>query len=335
MISKNRLAFAAISAGLVTSLVGMGAAQADPPSPRVLNGVGSDTTQDVMGAISNNLAATGIGGALQIGSYNATPVGTINTGTGTTCVITRPNGSGAGITALQNSLIAGNGCIEFARSSSGPDAANPNNPSLTYIPFATDAVSYALTPDSVVSRSLALSDLQAIYHCDPNQVGNATDPGGYAVTPELPQAGSGTRKFWEAQMDILDQDVESGKYPCIIDGTKNGQIIEEHTGTSLDAKSIVPFSIPQYDDQEAQLITDRRGRAILGQINGSRPELTNAAFAVTRPLYNVVPTSQLGVAPLSTEFVTSNSLVCKDTADIQKYGFALNASCGSTSTHSP
>lgn len=330
MISKNRLAFAAISAGLVTSLLGMGAAQADPtgaPTPRALNGVGSDTTQDVMNAISNTVV---IGGVKQIGSFDATGSATITPKAG--CTITRPNGSGAGVAALSASLNAnggaGDGCLQFARSSSG--LSGTNTPSLTYIPFATDAVSYAVTADSVVARSLALTDLQHYYQCDPNYVGTGPN---WDVTPMLPQAGSGTRKFWEAQMGITDAQVVAGNFPCIINGTKNGQTIEEHSGLLLDSKSIVPYSIPQYDDQAAQLVTDRRGRALLGQIDGTRPQLTNGSFAVTRSVYNVVPTSQIANDPVKTVFVGGTSLVCADTADILKYGFAVNANCGSTTSH--
>ena len=73
-------------------------------------------------------------------------------------------------------------------------------------------------------------------------------------TPSLPQAGSDTRSYWEDQMNILDADVNSGVYPCIINGVKDGQIIEENTGTSLDAKSLVPYLVDQYIEQSNGLI---------------------------------------------------------------------------------
>jgi ABC-type phosphate transport system substrate-binding protein len=329
VISKNRLAVAAISAGLMTSLLGMGAAQADPtgaPTPRVLVGVGSDTTQDVMNQVANDVT---IGGVKQIGSFNATGSATINTGKAGCSAVARPNGSGAGRTALLNSLTAGDGCIQFARSSSLNTATS--TPSLTYVPFAIDAVSFAVTSSSNLPRSFALTDLQAIYHCDPNYVGTGPN---YAITPILPQAGSGTRSYWEGQMGILDTDVNNNVYPCIINGTKNGQIIEEHTGTALDANSIEPFSIGQYTDQSNGLIIDRRGSAVLGVIGGTDPQLTNSNFSVKRDVYNVIPTSQIGAAPYSSVFVGSSSLICQDTATILHYGFAANPNCGSTTNHS-
>jgi ABC-type phosphate transport system substrate-binding protein len=331
VISKNRLAVAAIGAGLVTSLLGMGAAQADPtgaPTPRALNGVGSDTTQDVMNQIAQDVQ---IGGVKQIGSFNATGSATI--APTSTCSLARPNGSGAGRTALLNSLSAnggaGDGCVQFARSSSLNVAAS--SPSLTYVPFAVDAVSFAVTSDSSVGRSFSLTELQAIYHCDPSVVGTGPN---YSVTPILPQAGSGTRSYWETQMGITDADVNNHVYPCILNGSRNGVTIEEHTGTSLDSKSIEPFSIGQYNSQASGLIPDRRGKAVLGVIDGTEPTLTNGSFAVKRDVYNVIPTSQIGNAPYSTVFVGAGSLICADTATIQQYGFALNPNCGSTSNHS-
>jgi ABC-type phosphate transport system substrate-binding protein len=329
VISKNRLAVAAISAGLVTSLLGMGAAQADPsgaPTPRALTGVGSDTIQDVMNQVANDVT---IGGAKQIGSWNATGSATFNTGKAGCSAVARPNGSGAGRAALLTSLNAGDGCIQFARSSSLTLTAS--SPSLTYVPMAVDAVSYAVTASSTLPRSLALSDLQSIYHCDPAFVGTGPN---YAVTPQLPQAGSGTRSYWESQMNITDADVNANVYPCIVNGTKNGQIIEEHTGTTLDDKSIAPFSIGQYTDQSNGLIQDKRGSAVLGVIGGTDPQLINSNFAIKRDVYNVIPTSQIGTAPYSTVFVGAGSLICQDTATILHYGFALNPNCGSTTNHS-
>ncbi|BEP13792.1 substrate-binding domain-containing protein [Acidothermaceae bacterium B102] len=329
MISKNRLAFAAISAGLVTSLLGMGAAQADPsgaPSPRALVGVGSDTTQDVMNQIANDVVISGV---KQIGSFNATGSATFNTGKAGCSAVARPNGSGAGRAALLASLTAGDGCIQFSRSSSLTLTAS--SPSLTYVPYAIDAVSYAITSNSNLPRSFALADLQAIYHCDPNYVGTGPN---YAITPQLPQAGSGTRSYWEGQMGILDADVNANVYPCIVNGTKNGAIIEEHTGTALDANSIAPFSIGQYTDQSNGLIIDRRGTAVLGVIAGTDPQLINNNFSIKRDVYNVIPTSQIAAAPYSTVFVGAGSLVCQDTATILHYGFAVNPNCGSTTNHS-
>ncbi len=331
MKSWKRALAAAAGLALVGGVTAAGPAQADPsgaPQFRQLAGVGSDTTQGVMNGLSN-VITDGTGTKL-IASYDAVGSATIATKNTTACsAVNRPNGSGAGRTALLTSLQANDGCLQFSRSSSLNLAAA--TPGLTYIPFATDAVSYAVTANSNIPKTLALSDLQAIYHCDPNFVGTAPN---FAIKVILPQSGSGTRSFWESTMNILDADVVAGRYPCIID-KKNGQPIEEHDGRVLDDNSLAPFSISQYIAQSENTIPDLRGKSVLGVIDGFTPSVINGSFEVSRSVYNVVPTSQIGTAPYSTVFVGSNSAVCQNTAVINQYGFATNPNCGSTSQHTP
>ncbi|MEV7281490.1 substrate-binding domain-containing protein [Streptomyces sp. NPDC093111] len=332
-MNKSLTALAAVGiAGLLTGVVTAQQAVADPSGPppfRQLSGVGSDTTQDVMNGLANAIT---INGTKVIGSYDATgspQVTTKDPAVTPGCTMNRPNGSGAGRTALLNSLQANNGCLDFARSSSlNLGAASPG---LTYVPFAVDAVSYAITPTSTVPRKLTLTDLKAIYHCDPAYVGNGPN---FGITVYLPQAGSGTRSFWESQMGITDADVVAGVYPCIKDA-KGGAPVQEHDGRVLDDKSIVPFSIAQYNAQSSQTIADLRGRAILGSVDGLAPTVLNSGFGVKRDVYNVIPTSKLTTPPWSTVFVGSGSLVCQQQGVINTYGFAANPNCGDTSKQTP
>lgn len=337
---------AVISGSALLVVAGAGLATADPsgtPTFRQLSGVGSDTTQDVVNQLAKDVQ---ISGTPVLGSYDATGSSTIQT-KATGCSLNRPNGSGAGRAALLNSLTAGDGCLQFSRSSSLN--ITTSSPSLTYVPFAKDAVSYAVTTSSGISRNLNLNDLSAIYHCDPTYVNTSTVPASnpantYDITPILPQAGSGTRSYWEGKVGILDADVVAGTYPCILNGAKNGQTIEEHTGTLVDDKSLAPFSIAQYNAQSNSTIADRRGRTVLGSIgtgtaggaltNLTYPNLLNSGFNVNRDVYNVIPTAQIGTAPYSTVFVGGSSLICTDTTAILKYGFGLSSNCGDTSNHS-
>lgn len=321
------------AAGLLTGAVCGGVAVADPsgaPTYRQLSGVGSDTTQGVMNGLSNVVT---INGTKVLGSYDAVGSANITTkdpAVNNKCTIARPNGSGAGRTALSTSLAAGDGCLDFSRSSSLNLAAA--QPGLTYVPFAVDAVTYAITPTSAVPRKLGLADLKAIYHCDPNYVGTGPN---YSLTVYLPQAGSGTRSFWESTVGISDADVVAGVYPCIKDHTKDGAIVEEHDGRVLDDNSIAPFSIAQYIAQSSQTIADLRGRAILGTIDGLSPTALNSNFGVKRDVYNVIPTSRTATAPWSTVFVGKSSLICQQTNVINTYGFAANPNCGDTSQQTP
>lgn len=325
--AKKLAVLSVISAVGLFVLGAADSAQADPsgaPQYRPLAGVGSDTTTPVMNALSNDIT---IGGSKVIGSYDATGSATIATQAAAACqAIARPNGSGAGRTALLQSLAAGNGCLQFSRSSSLNLAAT-GGAQLTYVPFALDGVTYAITgTDTLIPRNLDLATLQSIYTCNPTVVGTGPN---YSITAMLPQAGSGTRSFWEGKMGITDADVVAGKYPCITD-KHNGQPIEEQDGRVLTDSAIIPFSIASYDAEESQTIQDVRGAAVLGAIGGVAAQQINSTFPVTREVYNVIPTTDTATAPWSTTFVGSGSLVCADAATIQKFGFTVASDCGST-----
>lgn len=327
-MTRKRNLIAAVGIGLVVTAFSVSSATADPsgqPQFRQLAGVGSDTVQGVEDALANAIT---INGTKVLGSYDAVGSSTIATQSSAACAsLPRPNGSGAGRTALLNSLAAGDGCIQYSRSSSLNLAASAT--SLTYVPFAIDAVTYAVTTNSTLPRQLALTDLKAIYTCDPNYVGTGPN---FSIHPLLPQAGSGTRSFWESTMGIADADVVAGKYPCISD-TKNGSPIEEHDGRVLDANSIAPFSIAQYIAQSSQTIPDIRGNAVLGTIDGLTPSTLNTSFGVQREVYNVIPTSKVADPTYANVFVGSTSQFCSNKTILQQFGFGLDPNCGSTSQH--
>ena len=327
-MTRKRNLIAAVGIGLVATAFSVSSATADPSGPpqyRQIAGVGSDTVQGVEDALANVIT---VGGTKVLGSYDATGSAKINTQAAAACQNqNRPNGSGAGRNALLASLAAGDGCVQYARSSSLNLAASAT--SLTYVPFAIDAVTYAVTGNSVLPRQLALTDLKAIYTCDPTYVGTAPN---FDIHALLPQAGSGTRSFWESTMGISDADVVAGKYPCISD-TKNGLPIEEHDGRVLDSTSIAPFSIAQYIAQSSQTIADVRGNAVLGTIDGLTPATLNTNFGVQREVYNVIPTSKVSDSTYASVFVGANSQFCSNKTILQQYGFGIDPNCGSTSQH--
>ncbi|MER8186595.1 substrate-binding domain-containing protein [Kitasatospora sp. NPDC094015] len=324
LIAKRQLAkCVTVAAGLGLLVAGTGTAQADPAGLRPLAGVGSDTTQGVMNALANTVT---VNGQKVLGSYDAVGSATITTKSAAACQgLARPNGSGAGRSALLNELNKGNGCLDFARSSSLNLAAS--TPGLTYIPFAVDGVTYAVSAGSSVPLDLTVADLHAIYTCDPGYVGTAPN---YSIRPLLPQAGSGTRSFWESTVGITEADVAAGRYGCIAD-TKGGKKIEEHDGRVLDTASLVPFSIAQYIAQSSGTLADIRGTAQLGNVNGVPSVLLNTNAAAVRDVYNVIPTSKVGVSPWSDAFVGATSGVCQQSAVIKQYGFGTNPNCGDTS----
>ncbi|GAA3729770.1 hypothetical protein GCM10022225_09150 [Plantactinospora mayteni] len=126
------------------------------PSPgtdyRLLAGVGSDTTQDVM----NGLGAA-IGGGTVVASWDARGASPIKT-KADNCVFQRPNGSTEGNRALWASKVQSpaastiEDCVDFARSSSNTTLVLAGDG--VWIPFALDAVTYAINENSDLPTKL-------------------------------------------------------------------------------------------------------------------------------------------------------------------------------------
>ncbi len=228
-------------------------AQADPvvsgskSSYGQLAGVGSDTTQDVMNGLQIAIGRVSTNGDWKLSSYDANVVGTIKTKSDGTAAICRPNGSSAGVTALRVAIgsLSSNACttftgnapstwdmtgatnvvgqFQYARSSSGPTTVA--NGVLAYVPFAKDAMGYAVSANSVmpelsVGSSTDAADgsgetpesLWAIYNCSATRIITKTGVDAKLVSDSytlgagesstrirayLPQSGSGTRAFWQ------------------------------------------------------------------------------------------------------------------------------------------
>lgn len=364
MLKKNKLRFGvATTAALAAVALSISAmpAYADPSGFKTLSGVGSDTIQDVLNGLGSQISA--------IGSYDAVdPItqvagGNIQTkSTGPSFV--RPNGSGEGVKALSDSIEGGThlwntvnilGQVDFARASGFQGSTGTD---LAYIPFALDAVTYAVNAGSDFPRNIPLGSsadaasklsLYNIYHCIKTSYTNSNgDP--VTINPLTPQSGSGTAKFWASTLGFSDSSLPT----CVkrVNTDAAPVSVEEHNGTAIDdSGDIVPFSIAQYIAQgnHASLsqafgvnVTERRGNIALGAINGqpairqsagTGPATTvmNPAFPVTRSVFNVVSTSRItGADPIVATFVGAGSAVCSQGALIQKFGFQTVANCGDT-----
>ncbi|MFJ6613195.1 hypothetical protein ACIQPT_23275 [Streptomyces sp. NPDC091289] len=297
--TRVRLGAAAGAAALGLGIMAP-AAFADPADPtdyRTLAGVGSDTTQDVTNGLGDSID----GGSL-IASYDATGSATVKT-RAAGCVINRPNGSSAGIDALNAAVDGSTGCLDFARSSRGP--ADASSSDLTFIPFAEDQITVAVRDDSALNANLDLTatQLKAVYEC------GLTSINGVTLTPLLPQAGSGTRTFFLEQIGVS------------VPGTCVGTM-QEHNGVELDsAGDIAPYSVSQYNAQVGGAVTDRHGDTVLGKIDGG---------VIARDVYNVVPTAKLSDPVIAGAFVGAGSKVCTETDVIEYFGFTTVANCGDT-----
>ncbi|MGY5060638.1 substrate-binding domain-containing protein [Streptomyces sp. 900105755] len=317
--SRVRIGAAVGAVALGLGALAAPAAYADPTSAtdyRQLAGVGSDTTQDVMNALGN--AITNSSGKV-IASWNATGSSTITTKGSGSCTITRPDGSGAGVTALNTALDGNTGCVDFARSSRGPN--NTTTTDLTFIPYAKDAVSWVKQDGSALPDNLTTAQLKAIYEC------TLTSLNGVTLTPILPQSASGTRAFFLSSIGVTTPG------SCV---TTNSSI-QENNGSIVDsAGDIFPYSVAQYTAQETSVVDDRRGDAVLGSVDGQAPRneddlSLNLSFPYLRNVYNVVPTAKLSDSLIAATFVGTGSKVCTNTTVITDYGFGtLGSACGST-----
>jgi hypothetical protein len=153
------------------ALVQTNRALADPTVTLVV--VGADTTQDVF-----NQFALDAGGNL-IGSYDATnPVTNavheiitpVDGSAGVNCSFARPNGTNEGVANLRLGVnpasangtaavapVAGQGCVDIARASSGPGSLQSNTGPIVYVPFALDALAGVTGPTTCTPSSLCPS----------------------------------------------------------------------------------------------------------------------------------------------------------------------------------
>ena len=334
-----KLVTAAAAAASVVSLAA-GPALADPPSGTTpaatdIVGVGSDTVQALFNQFSTDYTATP-----KLYSWDATGSTPITTKTGATS-IARPNGSGAGITALGSTTSA---TVDFARSSRGPQTGDPTTDD--FIAYARDAVSWAAQSGGDAPANLTKADLQNIYSCTYTKWNQITDISGYTgsantIKPFLPQSGSGTRSFFLSAAGITT-----------IGGCVN-QTVEENEGTNTllaNADSLVPYSVGHYIGQvyfgHTTTTTDAPGALTVRNLDGIVPiDTTNkvistayAGSSYARVLYNVVragdwTAGNAHAAALQAIF-SSTGWICKNAtaqADLKSYGFLNYGFCGAIS----
>jgi len=278
---------AAICAVVGVALAGVAIAapaSADPVS-NSFSLVGSDTLQDVSNALVNG---TGISGANvrvvastgpSVGSFDAFGSGMIQTKSGG-IYFGRPSGSGDGVKALSRSIDGASytnasgittpsisGQVDIARSSSGPGTKANTSGVLAYVPFGRDAVTYAFNGTAATIGGITTAQLTQIYSC----VSGANVVNGVTVQPLLPQAGSGTRKFFLGALGVTDNLALAN---CVTNyGANPGYAaINENDGTALTAVGMIaPFSVASYVAQNNQAAPDRTGPVDLGAPFGVAP----------------------------------------------------------------
>ncbi|WP_329565804.1 PstS family phosphate ABC transporter substrate-binding protein [Kitasatospora sp. NBC_01266] len=327
----------AIAASLAT--VAAGQATADPtvtPAAQDIVGTGSDTIQAVLNQFSTDynasLTAAGDTTSPRLYSWDATPAGNITPKTGAS-TIARPNGSGGGISALNNNTKT---TVDFARSSRGPQSTDPSTDD--FVAFAQDGVSWAGNATGVAPANLSTADLKGIYTCSITNWNQITDVSGYtgpnaAIQAYLPQSNSGTRAFF---LQAIGGGTTVAPGSCVQAYTP-----EENEGTDSvfnNPNVIYPYSAAHYIGQTVgghTTTTDAPGYLTLRNIDGINPiasSALNPAFTGTnygRTVYNVVRDAEFnGTGTQSTALQNifgASGWICNSTtaaADIASYGFA-------------
>jgi ABC-type phosphate transport system substrate-binding protein len=349
---------AVVAAAAATALgVGLGPALADPPAGTVpglasIVGVGSNTTTYVMDAISTAYNKTKP--AHDLWSWDATnpttgAVGdTIETkgssSTDKTCDIARPDGSGAGITALSTTVKdGGQPCINYARSSSGISSTTPTG--LTFIAMGKDAVTWITTTKATgTPATLTAAQLNAIYSCTDRTWKSVGGTSTSDIVPALPQSSSGTRSFFLAAIGnpTLGSCVVNGAF-TVPGATGNPLPLEENTGISTggtgsgattanqyfftnNANALYPYSAADWIAQAAAPaggghtnshfghgnVTEPKEISGVSPITAGKPDVISSKFTsgaatkvFTRVVYNVVDNTGTASAPaIAAEYAT-------------------------------
>lgn len=258
-----------------------------------LIGVGSDTSQRIVKNLAESWNAQTPAPASRVATYAATGGGTIDL---PTADINRPNGSGAGKALLYG---AGNNTdIDFARSSSGPSTAEVDA-GLQFFPFALDTLKMAVSNSTPSHAPASLTAAQIVDIYD-GTVTNWSELGGTSgtIVPLIPQAGSGTRSFFVAQLKAANGGV---------DVTLAGSVqeVQEHDDTPIKNN---PDAVAPFSEARASLL-------------GSTLRL-ETGFKADRALYNVVRGTSLGDANVQAVFGEDGFVCSTDARDeIEAAGF--------------
>jgi len=303
MLNKKASALAAVACITTVGLaLGISPAKAFDPVAQKYAIVGSDTLEDVVGALVNGTSVTNAGvkattsDSSTFGSFDATGTGTIftkNYGTR----FQRPNGSGDGRTAL-DALITGStftsgfsgrdktydaktlkdGDVDIVRASSGGTVNGDGRDNMQRFTFGRDAL--AMAYGSAVDFSagtpgfISKSEAALIYQCD------STTLTKYKIEKAwMPQAGSGTRSDFikalgvsETQDILANLDAESNLAVNGASGALGAGCIhigQEHDASSLGTKDISPMSATRWIAMKNNASYNKAGSALIGGFVGA------------------------------------------------------------------
>lgn len=357
-LARATVATVAVGAALASVFPTPSAVHADPKQYTALQGVGSDTIEQLSNALAG-FAGTQAYTPITSGAPNYSVTSSWDA-LGTACIttktggpsFTRPNGSGSGTKALSRAIDAGgwgnaacggvkdvSGQIDFARSSSGPSGTGT---ALTYVPFARDGVSFAYYRASggAPVTTLTKAQLVSLFTVGPQTID------GVPVIGCGIQTGSGTYNFWNSSLGATASTEDTATSTC---NALLGRA-QENDGAALKARGdaapagtqvVIGFSAANFIAKSNLVTADPAPPAGVGigsisdfggsPITGTAPNLApNSAFYTLaggfgRYVYNVVSTARIDALVGNTEikglFKGPNSGVCTADATVAKFGF--------------
>ena len=189
-------------------------------------------------------------------------------------------------------------------------------------------------------ENLTIAQLRGIYLCtEPggvpaitnwNQVGG--DNG--AIVRYLPAVGSPTLTWFEIQLLGIPADQTLGLDSASCATPPKLVTADDGTKVATDERAIFAYSVSAWAAEQAGTVTDRRGGAERGSVNGIAPTPTtiaNNTFPAVRYVSNAVKTTGKST-PSALRFIgvdvnNGNGFLCTDdpakNATITKYGFVL------------
>lgn len=291
----------------VTGLVSMAPASADPtygtPDANDIVGVGSDTTENALDNLSNGATVNGVaipgyndgkaGTSALLASFDTVGSAQITLrsagGDPTKYVINRPVGSGAGKALLYGA--GDNANVTYARSSSALNT-NEVNAGLEAFPFAVDTLGVAVSGVSThAPAKLTGQQILGIYE---GSITNWSQVGGSdgVIKPYIPQSGSGTRSFFDAQLALIKGSAVS--YAASVDDS-----MHENTDDVLkdDPNAIAPFSLGKQ-----QTLYGANGSIHQNTVRMESLDKDNGGWSAQRALYNVVRGTDLANSDVQAVF---------------------------------
>jgi hypothetical protein len=257
-------------------------------------GVGGDITEDLFNQLSLDYNPPSRGAHPASKLFSIDSVGSPSVRTKAGCRrIARPDGSSAGITALEGREIlpTGQPCIDFAR------ATRPvlpgDAPNLRTVPIVLDAVDWVANAGGNAPASLTQDQLAAIYECHAttwDQVGGTSTA---RIEPMLPAVGPGISAFLTLAFGITFADLG----PCVFQGVQQDDGTDPRIAGNPNA--LVFYSVGKYLGQAVYHHNDKHGALRLGRIAGRSPAVFNTSS--NRVEINIGQVG--GVPPLPTAFV--------------------------------